>query len=123
MENIQYITLDILNNKSYDYVYTKQYDTGRQVIFSFTKDSSPLDISGVSAVFYMRKPNDEYISITDSDDEMIINNDNTITLVLSDRITDQAGKLPYQITFVDGTKKISTITGIILCDESPLQIT
>lgn len=122
MENIQYITLDLMNNKSFDYVYTKQYDVGRAVVFSITKDGEPVNLSGLSAIFSMTKPDGSVILYSSTDDEITINPNSTITLILTDQITVLSGKLPYQISLMDGTRVVSTITGIIYCEKAAVQM-
>ena len=122
MDNIQYITLDLMDNKTYDYIYTKQYDVGRTVIFSITKDGSPVNLSGLSCIFSMTKPDGNVILMSSTDDEITIDYPaNTITLTLTDQITVLYGKLPYQISLLDGEKVVSTITGHIFCEKAAIQ--
>ena len=121
MENVQYITLDVMDNKTFDYIYTKQYDVGRTVIFTITKDGEPMNLSGLSAIFSLSKPDGNIILRSTTDDEITINVDNTITLILTDQITVLSGKLPYQISLLDGSRVVSTITGYIFCEKAAIQ--
>ena len=121
MDSTQYIKLDVMDSKIFDYIYTKQYDIGRTIVFTITKNGEQMNLSGLSAIFSMAKPDGNIILNSSTDDEIIINPDNTITLTLFDQITVLAGKLPYQISLLDGTKVVSTVTGYIYCDKAPVQ--
>ena len=118
MNEIQHINLDVKNNKTYDYIYTKQYDVGRQVIFHVTKDGEPWEGTQTTrAIFELLKP-DGYCIIEDLEYDY---SSNTVTLTLDEQITVLSGRLPYQITLKDGDQIISTVTGRILCDKSVVQ--
>lgn len=128
MENIQYITLDIMNNKVNNFIYTKQYDVGREVVFSFTDNGSPISLSGMSVIFTMKKPDGKYITYSGS--ENMTKTSSTVTLTFTEQMTVLYGKLPYQISLVDGTpneveegaaKIISTVNGYIICDKAAVQ--
>ena len=118
MNNIQEITLDIMNNKTYEYIYTKQYDVGRTVIFHITEDGEPWGESDISVVFQLKKP-DGYVII---DNELEFNAaDKTVTLVLDKQCTAVAGRLPYQLTFVKDNVILSTVSGRIVCEKAVVQ--
>lgn len=113
MENIQNITLDIMNNKENDYIYTKQDDVGRQIIFSFTDNGVPVSLSNVTGAFMLKQPNNTVLTDT------LTVSDNKMALTLSALMTEYAGKLPYQISLRDGnSKSISSVTSYMICDES-----
>ena len=76
MDNIQNITLDIMNNKIYDYIYTKQYDVGRVIKFQITQDHNRMSLDNTSIVFQLSKP-DGYVII---ESLPIMNNVATLTL-------------------------------------------
>lgn len=112
MENLQTITLDILNYKISDYIYTKQYDVGRQVKFTVTEHGTPLNLSNFTIMFELMKPDgtfvlDRYYSTTTD-----------FIVPLSEQMTPVAGKLPYQITLTENNNLISTVTGYIMCDKA-----
>ena len=93
MQNLQKIKIDILNNKSYDYVYTKQYDKGRQVQFTITENGTPLNLTGYSIIFSLKKSDDTVIIENDDSDNITVSA-NYITLTLTDEMTATNGKLP-----------------------------
>ena len=116
MENIQNITLDLMNNKIYDYIYTKQYDVGRVVNFQITQDHNRVDLTDTSVVFQLSKP-DGYVII----DSLPVS-DNVATLTLTEQCTALPGKIPYQLTVYDqGSKVFSTVTGYMMCDKAVIQ--
>ena len=117
MENVQNITLDILNNKTYEYIYTKQYDKGRTVIFNITEDGIPWGENGIQCVFELMKP-DGFCIINELEYNAT---DKTVTLVLDDQCTAVAGRLPYQLVFKKDDVIISTVTGKILCEKAVIQ--
>lgn len=120
MENIQNITLDIMNQKVFDYVYTKQYDVGRTAVFNITQNGEPFNIQNVVCVFELKKPDGCYII-----QNLPVNSTNhTVTLVLDEQCTAVAGKLPYQLTFQHNSTHaiISTVTGYIMCDKAVAQV-
>lgn len=109
-----------MNNKSSDYIYTKQYDTGRTVVFRITKNGEQMNLSGLTSIFCLKKPDGNFILRSSVDDELIMTND-TITLELTDQITVLSGKLPYQITLCQNDKEVSTVTGYLMCDRAAIQ--
>lgn len=116
MDNIQNITLDIMNNKIYDYIYTKQYDVGRVIKFQITQDHTRMNLDNTSIVFQLAKP-DGYVII---ENLPIMNN--VATLTLTEQCTAVAGKLPYQLSVYDQDSKIfSTVTGYMICDKAVIE--
>ena len=113
MEAIQYVHIDILNNKNNEYIYTKQNDTNREVVFSFTKNGQVYDIGEDTVSISIRKPDGSIF-----EDTLTVNN-NTAILSLTNEITDLTGTLPYQITFTDsGAGSVfSSVTSYILCED------
>ena len=109
-----------MNNKSSDYIYTKQYDTGRTVVFRITKNGEQMNLSGLTSIFCLKKPDGNFILRSSVDDELVMTND-TITLELTDQITVLSGKLPYQITLCQNDKEVSTVTGYLMCDRAAIQ--
>lgn len=116
MNSVQHVVLDILNNKVYQYIYTKQYDIGRQVEISVTEDEKPFDLSGVDCVFEMKKSDGSYsfhpVSVIQ----------NKVTFTIDKYMTALAGKFPYQLSFLQNDDIISTVTGYILVEPSVVQI-
>ena len=116
MDNIQNITLDIMNNKIYDYIYTKQYDVGRVIKFQITQDHNRMSLDNTSIVFQLSKP-DGYVII-----ESLPIMNNVATLTLTEQCTAVAGKLPYQLSVYDQDSKIfSTVTGYMICDKAVIE--
>ena len=56
MENKQYISIDIMNQHTLDHPYAKQYDTGRELIFSVTENGCAFDLTGCTARIGIHKP-------------------------------------------------------------------
>lgn len=108
----QYISLDIENNKTYQYIYSKQYDEGRNIIFDITQNGEPFDLTGIIATFQMKK----------TDDTVVVNDctitDNRLSLVLTNQMTICFGKMPFQIQLIKDKSVITTITGYLKISES-----
>ena len=115
MDNIQKINIDIMNNKSFEYIYAKQYDVGRQIVFTVTEDNKEKDLTGMDVLFEMMKP-DGYIIF----DHVPIE-DNRIILTLSDQMTVLYGKMPYQLNIYDQEVLIGTVTGHFVCERAVVQ--
>ena len=120
MQNLQTINLDILNNKVFDYIYTKQYDEGRQVRFYITENGTPLTLDDYTIIFSLKKP-DGTVIIEDDQGEHVEVESTYVTLTLSGEMTVLAGKIPYQLTTSKDGVIISTITGYIVCDKAVVQ--
>jgi hypothetical protein len=121
MNNTQRIKIDILNNKVYEYIYTKQYDIGRLVIFTITEDGEPLSLDGYDVVFQLKKPDGTVIIECTDESTCFVKDGDVVNLILNDNMTCLSGKLKYQLSVVDGEKTISTVTGYILCDKAAVQ--
>lgn len=105
MENIQYLSLDIMNNHIFEYAYSKQYDEGRTLIFTVTENGLPYDLTGVLATFQMKKPDNTIIL-----DNGIIE-DNKIKIIITSQMTILQGRIPYQIQLMKDENIITTVTG------------
>lgn len=120
---MQEITFDINDSKTYETIYSKQYDEGRQVVFHITKDGQPFDTTGYKVTFQMKKP-DKTVVINDYD----ISN-GTFTVTLTNQMTICAGnRIPFQIQLIkvtdDLTKApivLTTVTGYLKVAESVIQ--
>ena len=128
MDNIQYITLDVMNNKTNNFVYTKQYDVGREVVFSFTDNGEPISLDGLTVVFSMKKPDGKVVIYSGAENLSVTTT--TATLTFTEQMTVLAGKLPYQLSLIDGDENdieegtaviISTVNGYIICDKAAVQ--
>lgn len=108
----QYISLDIENNKTYQYIYSKQYDEGRNIIFNITQNGEPFDLTGMVATFQMKK----------TDGTIVINDctitDNRLSILLTNQMTICFGKMPFQIQLIKDKSVITTITGYFKISES-----
>lgn len=121
--HMQEITLDINNHKTYEYMYSKQFDEGRQVVFRITKDGLPFDTTGYKATFQMKKP-DGTVVINDYDIS-----DGTFTVTLTNQMTICTGnRIPFQIQLIQVTDDLSespviltTVTGYLKVSESVVQ--
>lgn len=126
MENIQNITIDIMNNKYSDYIYSKQFDAGRKVYFTLTDDGKLVDTSDTFCTFVMKVTGGVIIQ------PLTTTVEGTYELELTRTMTYQFGKLPYQlivtstplqvnpdgtIVFVDDIKTIGTVNGSFLIEE------
>lgn len=114
MENIQHITIDIMDNQTYEYIYASQYDQGRQIVFEVTENGNPFDLSGVNASFEMRKPDNTIVWLEGKVDG------NTFTIDVIDQMTVLSGnRMPFRLQFVerkdisnnDTVKVIATVNG------------
>ena len=95
MDNIQNITIDIMNNKYSDYIYAKQYDHNRIVNFTVTENGSEKNIDDMYCTFIMKgKSNVQFESLT--------RNGNTFQLIIQSRDTAEYGKIPYQLVVTTG---------------------
>lgn len=97
MENVQRISLDIMNNKSYKYAFTKQYDVGRILEFVITEDDQPMNLNNCTAIFSLKKPSGYMVL-----DEVPISN-NVITVKMTDQMSGEYGKIPYQLSLCQDT--------------------
>lgn len=118
MENIQNISLDILDNQVYEYAYAKQYDEGRVLRFTVQENGNPYNLDGVIATFQAKKPDDTVVF-----DSVTINNDsNVIDFTLTLQTTILAGKIPYQIQLIKEDLVITTVTGYLKVDKSVVDL-
>lgn len=119
MEDIQKLSIDIMDDKVFEPIYTKQYDQGRKVYVTVTKDGKDLSLEGITASFQMKKPDDTVIlkNCQISNNQIIVELDRTITVVSGNRI-------PFQIQLCEAATNIiiSTTTGILKVDESVVQM-
>lgn len=116
MENIQNITLDILNNKIFDYIYTKQNDVNREVHFYITEGGQRIEnLDQYTIVFALRKPDGNLIC-DGSRDEITVEND-YVKLLLTDQMTVLPGRLPYELTLKKDDVIVTTVTGKMLVEE------
>lgn len=108
----QYISLDILDNKTYQYLYSKQYDEGRDIVFEITQNGLPLDLTGMIATFQMKKP----------DNTVVINDctisDNKISISITNQMTICFGRIPFQVQLIKDETVITTVTGFLNVSES-----
>lgn len=111
MDNIQNIYIDLLNNRNNQYIYTKQNDKGRRIVFRFTRNGKLIDISDATVRFVLRKSDGSIFSTT------LTTTDTTALLTLTEDITSDVGLQPYQITFTDNNASITTVTSYMLCEE------
>ena len=126
MENLQKITIDIMNNKFSDYIYSKQFDAGRIVKFTLTDDGGLIDTTDTFCTFIMKVKAGVIIQTLEAD------LDGTFKLDITRAMTYQYGKLPYQliisstplqvnpdgtIVFVDDITTIGTVDGVFLVEE------
>ena len=119
MEDIQKLSIDIMDDKVFEPIYTKQYDQGRKVYVTVTKDGKDLSLEGITASFQMKKPDGTVIlkNCQISNNHIIVELDRTITVVSGNRI-------PFQIQLFEAATNIiiSTTTGILKVDESVVQM-
>lgn len=119
MEDIQKLSIDIMDDKVFEPIYTKQYDQGRKVYVTVTKDGKDLSLEGITASFQMKKPDGTVIlkNCQISNNQIIVELDRTITVLSGNRI-------PFQIQLFEAATNIiiSTTTGIIKVDESVVQM-
>ena len=119
MEDIQKLSIDIMDDKVFEPIYTKQYDQGRKVYLTVTKDGKDLSLEGITASFQMKKPDGTVIlkNCQISNNKIIVELDRTITVVSGNRI-------PFQIQLFEAATNIiiSTTTGILKVDESVIQM-
>lgn len=112
MEAIQYIHIDILNNKNNEFIYTKQNDNKRKVVFLFTKDGKVINLDNATVEFIIKKSDSSVIRYE-------LNTTNTTALLyLTNEITNTPGLLPYQVTFTDTDNGsiFSTVTSYVYCE-------
>ena len=119
MEDIQKLSIDIMDDQVFEPIYTMQYDQGRKVYVTVTKDGKDLSLEGITASFQMKKPDGTVIlkNCQISNNQIIVELDRTITGVSGNRI-------PFQIQLCEAATNIiiSTTTGILKVDESVVQM-
>lgn len=112
MENLQKLSLDIMNNHSYEYVFANQYDVGRTIEITITDDDEPMELTGVEAHFKMLKPNNEFV-----ERECVVSG-STVTFVIDAAMTAYPGKSEYQIILHKDGVTISTIRGTMIVENA-----
>ena len=119
MEDIQKLSIDIMDDKVFEPIYTKQYDQGRKVYVTVTKDGKDLSLEGITASFQMKKLDGTVIlkNCQIPNNQIIVELDRTITVMSGNRI-------PFQIQLFESATNIiiSTTTGILKVDESVVQM-
>lgn len=105
MENVQKISLDILNNMTYGQVYSKQYDKGRILKIKLVEDGSPLDLTDAIVTFKAKKPDNTVVY-----NNCIVDAENSeITVELTEQLTVLPGKIPFEIEISNKSKKITRV--------------
>lgn len=113
MTDIQIISLDIHDNKTYEQVFQKQYNEKTKLCFRITCDGKEYDLTGATAAFQMKKP-DNTVIINDC----IIEN-NKVIVEVTKQMTAVYGNANFEITLFDGNGVIiSTITATMRIDEA-----
>ena len=113
MENKQYISIDIMNQHTLDHPYAKQYDTGRELIFSVTENSCAFDLTGCTARIGIHKP-----------DHTVVFNDgrisgNQVSILMTEQMTAVAGhQIPFELMLSDREKVFQTFTGYMVIEPS-----
>lgn len=113
---LQELTLDVNDNHTYQYAYSKQYDIGRQIVINITKDGEPFDISDTLAVIELKK----------EDKTIVINNveivdSNKVLVTLDEQMTACDGRNNFQIKFCKNGNVLTTITVILKVEKSVIQ--
>ena len=130
MENIQIITLDIMNNKYSDYIYAKQFDRQREIRWYITDNGEPADIGVMAATFVMKTTDGHAVyGIPDKSTD-----NRYFYMRLEAKHTAIPGKIPYQLMISntlptrnpdqswnwDGVSKIfGTITSFMIVEPCP----
>ena len=129
---IQEISIDLLNNKLYEYIYAKQYDAGRLIKIWITADNEDFDLVNCFITFLLKKPDGTFIM--ERLDKTLEDGKYYVTLNITNQMTIYPGKIPFQIVVsetdftldpednyrihFDESKSLSTVTGYILVEES-----
>lgn len=131
MENIQRINIDVVNHKVYEYIYSKQWDEGREIIFNITDDNEAVD-PGNYVMFQMKKPDGHVVMYSCP----IVARQAKVTL--SRQMTAVAGKIPYQLGIYSNAQPtpdpddpvdpavyegnlVTTVTGFMIVEPSVIQ--
>lgn len=119
MQDIQELYLDISDTKIYEEIYAKQYDIGRKVHITVTRNGTPITLNNISVSFQLKKTDGTVIlkSCTIQNNQIIIDIDRNITVYAARRI-------PYQLQLLDTSDNtvICTTTGYINIDQSTVQM-
>lgn len=116
----QEITLDIMDNKIYETMYSKQYDEGRQIVFHITENGQPFDTTGVKATIQMKKP-DGSVVINDcilSNNQLIVTLTNQMTICAGNRIPFQIQLIKVSSDSSENPVVLTTVTGYLKVSES-----
>ena len=113
MENIQEISLDIMNDHAFDYLFCSQYDIGRVIRITITDHNVPMDLTNVTAAFLMKKPDGHKVLLDTCDVDGSV-----VSFAITEQMTTAAGKGVYQISLSRGGVVISTIRGDILIERA-----
>ena len=105
MESVQKITLDILNNRTYEQVYSKQYDKGRVLKIKLVEDGAPINLSEGTVCFKAKKPDNTVVY-----NNCIIDSEKSeITIELTEQLTALPGKIPFEIEIKSKSDKIALV--------------
>lgn len=118
MDNVQLIYLDVLDNKDSKFIYTKQSDVGRTVVFTLFRNGKQIELTNCTAQFVLCRSDKQIVK----SDLQIDKTTNTASIMLTNRHTRTAGLLPYQITVSKDGKTFSTVTNYMLCEKRDIPV-
>lgn len=95
MDNVQKISIDIMNNKYSDYIYAKQHDRNRTVEFTITENGKKKELDDTHCTFVMKGK--KVVSF-----KHLVRSGDVYKMSLEPNDTHEAGKLPYQLILSSG---------------------
>ena len=88
-----------------------QFDTGIHLVFTVKDFDIP---SGATAKLYVQKPSGKFVFQEDG----ITIVENTILIDLENQAITEHGKVPYQVSIVNGSDMITAFTGLMMVEKS-----
>ena len=111
MKSTRQIDIYITKKSNVRLIDVVQFDTGIHLVFTVKDFTIP---SGATAKLYVQKPSGKFVFQEDG----ITIVDNTILIDLENQAITEHGKVPYQVSIVNGSDMITAFTGLMMVEKS-----
>ena len=111
MKSTRQIDIYLTKKSNVRMIDVVQFDTGIHLVFTVKDFTIP---SGATAKLYVQKPSGKFVFQEDG----ITIVDNTILIDLENQAITEHGKVPYQVSVINGSDMITAFTGLITVEKS-----
>ena len=111
MKSTRQIDIYLTKKSNVRMIDVVQFDTGIHLVFTVKDFTIP---SGATAKLYVQKPSGKFVFQEDG----ITIVDNTILIDLENQAITEHGKVPYQVSIVNGSDMITAFTGLMMVEKS-----